>query len=123
MPCRKPDTRGRKDKLSAQGALASRACTSSLALIAACIWGGERMTGFILAISLAALPRPFVSALPGAAPAALLAAPMIPYADETKAPQELVQSIKARRKNGKLLNLDRMLLNSPEFAKGWNTMF
>jgi alkylhydroperoxidase family enzyme len=52
-----------------------------------------------------------------------LAAPMIPYADESKAPQDLVQAIKARRKDGKLLNLDRMLLNSPEFAKGWNTMF
>jgi len=52
-----------------------------------------------------------------------LAAPMIPYADENKAPQDLVQTIKSRRKNGKLLNLDRMLLNSPEFAKGWNSMF
>jgi alkylhydroperoxidase family enzyme len=55
--------------------------------------------------------------------AAMLATPMIPYADESKAPQDLVQSIKARRTGGKLLNLDRMLLNSPEFAKGWNTMF
>ncbi|HEY6925666.1 MAG TPA: carboxymuconolactone decarboxylase family protein [Steroidobacteraceae bacterium] len=33
---------------------------------------------------------------------------------------ELVASIRARR-GGKLLNLDRMLLNSPAFAHGWNT--
>jgi alkylhydroperoxidase family enzyme len=55
--------------------------------------------------------------------AVLLSAPMIPYADESKAPQDLVQAIKSRRPNGKLLNLDLMLLNSPEFAKGWNSMF
>jgi alkylhydroperoxidase family enzyme len=77
------------------------------------------MSGLILAMTLAAVPRPSLAALPGP----LLAAPMIPYADENKAPQELVQSIKARRTGGKLLNLDRMLLNSPEFAKGWNSMF
>jgi alkylhydroperoxidase family enzyme len=33
---------------------------------------------------------------------------------------ELVARIRARR-GGKLLNLDRMLLNSPPFAHGWNT--
>ena len=38
-------------------------------------------------------------------------------------PKDLVDAIKARRANGKLLNLDRMLLNSPAFAKGWNAMF
>lgn len=54
---------------------------------------------------------------------AMIAAPAIPYADESKAPQELVESIKARRTGGKLLNLDLMLLNSPELAKGWNAMF
>jgi alkylhydroperoxidase family enzyme len=68
------------------------------------------MSGLILAMALAA-----------AGP--VMATPMIPYADESKAPQELVQAIKARRTGGKLLNLDRMLLNSPEFAKGWNAMF
>ena len=31
--------------------------------------------------------------------------------------------IRARRPGGKLLNLDRMLLNSPAFAQAWNTMF
>ena len=34
-------------------------------------------------------------------------------------PAELVASIRARR-GGTLLNLDRMLLHSPPFAKGWN---
>jgi alkylhydroperoxidase family enzyme len=38
-------------------------------------------------------------------------------------PKELVDAIRARRTGGKLLNLDRMLLNSPAFAKGWNAMF
>lgn len=33
---------------------------------------------------------------------------------------ELVARIRARR-GGRLLNLDRMLLNSPPFAQGWNT--
>lgn len=33
---------------------------------------------------------------------------------------ELAARIRARR-GGKLLNLDRMLLNSPPFASGWNT--
>jgi polar amino acid transport system substrate-binding protein len=36
-------------------------------------------------------------------------------------PEELVASIRARR-GGLLLNLDRMLLHSPPFAKGWNTL-
>lgn len=37
-------------------------------------------------------------------------------------PAALVEQIRARR-GGKLLNLDRMLLHSPEFARGWNGMF
>jgi alkylhydroperoxidase family enzyme len=36
-------------------------------------------------------------------------------------PKELVASILARR-GGALLNLDRMLLHSPAFAKGWNSL-
>lgn len=36
-------------------------------------------------------------------------------------PQKLVDSIRTRR-GGVLLNLDRMLLHSPPFAKGWNEM-
>jgi alkylhydroperoxidase family enzyme len=62
--------------------------------------------------------------------AALLAAPgptvsktKIPYADEKAGPPDLIEAIQSRRPGGKLLNLDRMLLNSPNFTKGWNTMF
>lgn len=49
----------------------------------------------------------------------------IPYRpDNVQAgPEELVNAIRARRPGGKLLNLDRMLLHSPAFARGWNTMF
>ncbi|HEY6911411.1 MAG TPA: carboxymuconolactone decarboxylase family protein [Myxococcales bacterium] len=48
----------------------------------------------------------------------------IPYlTDEQAQPKELVQTIQSRRPGGKLLNLDRVLLHSPNFAKGWNTMF
>lgn len=36
-----------------------------------------------------------------------------------QAPKELVDAIRARR-GGRLLNLDRMLLRSPAFARGWN---
>ncbi len=48
--------------------------------------------------------------------------PLIPYVDEDD-PKigDLVDSIKARRK-GRLINLDRMLLHSPPFARGWNAL-
>ena len=36
---------------------------------------------------------------------------------------DLARTIRARRSTGKLLNLDRMLLHSPPFARGWNSMF
>jgi alkylhydroperoxidase family enzyme len=56
--------------------------------------------------------------------AVLLAAPKIPYLAEDKiGPPDLVAAIRARRPAGKLWNLDRMLLHSPNFAKGWNAMF
>lgn len=52
--------------------------------------------------------------------------PLVPYitdqdieADATRS--SVVAAIRARRKNGKLLNLDRMLLHSPPVARGWNT--
>ncbi|TMA18913.1 MAG: carboxymuconolactone decarboxylase family protein [Deltaproteobacteria bacterium] len=48
--------------------------------------------------------------------------PYLPDNDQA-GPPELLQAIRARRPNGKLLNLDRMLLHSPNFAKGWNGMF
>ena len=49
----------------------------------------------------------------------------IPYRpdDDRAGPPELVSAIRSRRPGGKLLNLDRMLLHSPNFAKGWNAMF
>jgi len=47
----------------------------------------------------------------------------IPYLpDDQAGPPDLVNAIRARR-GGKLLSLDRMLLHSPNFAKGWNAMF
>ena len=46
--------------------------------------------------------------------------PRIQYlATDINSPVELVSSIRLRR-GGQLLNLDRMLLHSPPFAKGWN---
>ena len=45
----------------------------------------------------------------------------VPYVpgERTENEAELVARIRARR-GGALLNLDRMLLNSPPFAQGWN---
>ena len=52
--------------------------------------------------------------------------PNIPYItdvdiEQQRVPAELVAAIRARRANGSLLNLDRMLLHSPPLARGWNT--
>jgi alkylhydroperoxidase family enzyme len=48
--------------------------------------------------------------------------PRIPYLDaDVREPAELVESIRARR-GGHLLNLDRILLHSPELATGWNLL-
>jgi alkylhydroperoxidase family enzyme len=44
--------------------------------------------------------------------------PRVP--DEQLAPADVVAAIRKRR-GGTLLNLDRMLLNSPAYAVGWNT--
>jgi alkylhydroperoxidase family enzyme len=46
----------------------------------------------------------------------------VPYVsgERSENESELVARIRARR-GGTLLNLDRMLLNSPSFAQGWNT--
>jgi alkylhydroperoxidase family enzyme len=47
----------------------------------------------------------------------------IPYpSDDQLGPPDLVAAIKSRRTGGKLLNLDRMLLHSPKYAQGWNTL-
>jgi len=65
--------------------------------------------------------------------AALLSAPSpaktvsqmgIPYVPDDKVgPPDLIEAIRARRPEHQLWYLDRMLLNSPNFAKGWNSMF
>lgn len=48
--------------------------------------------------------------------------PRIPYRhDDDPEIADLVEAIRARRK-GSLINLDRMLLHSPPFAKGWNAL-
>ena len=48
----------------------------------------------------------------------------IPYRPHDDAgPTALVDTIRARRGDGRLLNLDRILLHSPAFAEGWNAMF
>ena len=48
--------------------------------------------------------------------------PRIPYVPaDLSEPAELVQAIR-RRRGGELLNLDRMLLHSPQLAAGWNAM-
>ncbi|TMQ08544.1 MAG: carboxymuconolactone decarboxylase family protein [Deltaproteobacteria bacterium] len=43
--------------------------------------------------------------------------------DDQLGPKEVVDAIRSRRTGGKLLNLDRILLHSPAFAKGWNSLF
>jgi alkylhydroperoxidase family enzyme len=47
----------------------------------------------------------------------------IPYLpdDDSAGPPDLVQAIRSRR-GGRLLNLDRILLHSPNYAQAWNTM-
>lgn len=49
----------------------------------------------------------------------------IPYLQDSDlaGSTELVDAIRARRTGGKLLNLDRILLQSPSFTRGWNSMF
>jgi alkylhydroperoxidase family enzyme len=48
--------------------------------------------------------------------------PRIPYLPaDVREPEELVRAIRARR-GGALLNLDRTLLHSPAYARGWNAL-
>ena len=49
----------------------------------------------------------------------------IPYLpdNDLAGPADLVNPIRARRTGGKLLNIDRILLHSPSFARGWNSLF
>ncbi len=45
---------------------------------------------------------------------------LFPVPADLAEPAELIAAIRQRR-GGKLFNLDRMLLHSPPFARGWNT--
>jgi alkylhydroperoxidase family enzyme len=48
--------------------------------------------------------------------------PLIPYRPaDVNEPPELVAAVRARR-GGTLLNLDRMLLHSPAYTRGWNAL-
>ena len=48
--------------------------------------------------------------------------PRLPYkTDEEAGPADLVAAIRQRR-GGRLANLDRVLLHSPAFARGWGEM-
>ena len=48
--------------------------------------------------------------------------PKLPYVpSDLSEPEAIVSRIRARR-SGRLLNLDRMLLHSPNFAQGWNSL-
>jgi alkylhydroperoxidase family enzyme len=80
--------------------------------------------GTLTALAIAALLPPLARADDPAKPApGSLSKAGIPYVNEdTVEPKELVDAIRTRR-GGKLLNLDRILLHSPNYAKGWNGMF
>jgi alkylhydroperoxidase family enzyme len=81
--------------------------------------------------SLALLALVAVCAAPALADQATTTSPKtvsrmgIPYKpdDDQIGPKELVDAIRSRRPGGKLLNLDRILLHSPSYAKGWNGLF
>jgi alkylhydroperoxidase family enzyme len=81
--------------------------------------------------SLALLALVAVCAAPALADQATTTSPKtvsrmgIPYKpdDDQIGPKELVDAIRSRRAGGKLLNLDRILLHSAAYAKGWNGLF
>jgi len=84
----------------------------------------KRSPAAVLAIlTLCVLPA--LADVPALAPPKAVSRAGIPYKpdDDQAGPKELVDAIRSRRPGGKLLNLDRMLLHSPAFARGWNTMF
>jgi alkylhydroperoxidase family enzyme len=83
----------------------------------------QAIAGAVFASLLAALPAVAVeSEKPAARAVSRSGIPYRPDNDQA-GPPELVSAIRARRPGGKLLNLDRILLHSPNFAKGWNGMF
>jgi alkylhydroperoxidase family enzyme len=88
-------------------------------------WAKLVSTGTLAALGLAALvPRLARAEEEKPAAPGAVSRSGIPYVSDAHAgPKELVDAIRARRAGGNLLNLDRMLLHSPSFAKGWNGMF
>jgi alkylhydroperoxidase family enzyme len=79
--------------------------------------------GFAAFLLGAIVARPAAAAEPSTKGNKLSRSGMPYLSDEQVGPPDLVSAIKSRRAGGRLLNLDRMLLHSPNFAKGWNGMF
>jgi len=77
----------------------------------------------VTTVALCAVPA--FSDAPGSSTPKTMSRAGIPYKpdDDQAGPKDVVDAIRARRPGGKLLNLDRILLHSPAFAKGWNAMF
>jgi alkylhydroperoxidase family enzyme len=84
----------------------------------------HRSTALLLAIA-AVCTAPALADQPAPSSPKTVTRSGIPYKpdDDQAGPKEIVDAIRARRPGGKLLNLDRVLLHSPSFAKGWNGMF
>jgi alkylhydroperoxidase family enzyme len=84
----------------------------------------NRIPALLLAI-VAVYAAPALADPAGGSPPRTVSRAGIPYKpdDDQAGPKEVVDAIRARRAGGKLLNLDRILLHSPSFAKAWNTMF
>ena len=85
-----------------------------------------RKLSFAVVLATVALGvTPALADAPGSSPPKTVSRAGIPYKpdDDQAGPKDVVDAIRARRPGGKLLNLDRILLHSPAFAKGWNAMF
>jgi len=82
-------------------------------------------TAALLLTIVAVCAAPALADQPAPSPPKAVSRSGIPYKpdDDQAGPKEIVDVIRARRPSGKLLNLDRMLLHSPNFAKAWNGMF
>ena len=83
----------------------------------------KRSSALILATALCGAPA--LADAPATSAPKTVSRAGIPYKpdDDQAGPKEIVDAIRARRSGGKLLNLDRVLLHSPNFAKGWNSLF
>jgi len=81
------------------------------------------LAAVILGLSLAASPGGADDAASAKPKAVSMSG--IPYLQDNDlaGSAELVNTIRARRAGGKLLNLYRILLHSPSFTRGWNFMF